>query len=93
MNESVTESNKLSKKATKSLEQYRKKLLAQIITIFLICLIVILERVFYQIIVEAEERTLSSFQLNTDLISKDDNDTITAEGITNGFLKFFGSLS
>lgn len=63
------------------------------VSIFLICLIVILERVFYQIISGAEEDTLAEFQLSTDLTSKDELGVYHAEGITNGFLKFFGSLS
>jgi hypothetical protein len=78
MSSTITESNKLPKKAAKSLEQYRKKLLAQVITIFLICLIVILERVFYQIIIEAEESTLTKLQLDTQLISEDDQGTVVA---------------
>lgn len=85
--------NKTSKRAVKSLEKYRKKLLAQVVTIFLICLIVILERVFYQIIAESEEKTLSNFQQNTDLISISDTGSVKSEGITNDFLKFFGFLS
>lgn len=58
----------MSKRAIKSIERYRKKLLAQVVIIFLICLIVILERVFYQIIVEGEQKTLAAFQLDADLV-------------------------
>lgn len=90
---SIDEQGKLPKKAAKSLQNYRKKLLVQVITIFLICLIVILERVFYQIIVEAEENTLASFQLYSDLSKDDQYGKRQAGEITNGFLKFFASLS
>jgi hypothetical protein len=73
-------------------EKYRKKLLAQVITIFLICLIVILERVFYQMLAAMEENTLSQFQMNVGL-TKGEKGKRVASGITNGFLGFFGKLS
>lgn len=40
----------------------------QVVAIFAICLIVILERIFYQVIIEKEEITLSELQVNSDLI-------------------------
>ncbi len=40
----------------------------QVVAIFAICLLVILERIFYQVIIEKEEITLSELQVNSDLI-------------------------
>lgn len=39
-----------------------------VVAIFAICLLVILERIFYQVIIEKEEITLSELQVNSDLI-------------------------
>lgn len=41
----------------------------QVIAIFAICLLVILERIFYQVIIEKEEVSLSNLQLDSDLIN------------------------
>jgi hypothetical protein len=79
-------------KRTINLEKYRKKLLAQVITIFLICLFVILERVFYQMIANAEEYTLVQFQKQVRLKPYKMGDEWRG-GITNWFLVFFGELS
>lgn len=79
-------------KTTTSIERYRKKLLAQVVTIFLICLIVILERVFYQIIVDAEETTLANLQSTLGLVVVKEDITIP-KSITLAFYKFMGELS
>ena len=50
------------------------------ITIFSICLVIILERVFYQVIVEEEEKLLSNFQLDSGLI-KFENQQYEPDGI------------
>ena len=62
------------------------------IAIFCICLLIILERIFYQVIIESEQKTLSSLQLNTNLIVEDD-DGYLPKDITSGFLNFMASLS
>ena len=77
----------------KSIERYKKRLLAQVVTIFLICLTVILERVFYSVIVEAEDQTLASLQLNAGLVKQNSAHEIVPKSITDGFLTFFGALS
>jgi hypothetical protein len=64
-----------------------------VVAIFSICLLVILERIFYQVIIESEENVLAKLQFNTDLVDRNADGTITANEITNGFLKFFASLS
>lgn len=60
---------KTENNTNKAIEKYKKRLLVQVITIFSICLVIILERVFYQVIVEEEEKLLSQFQLDSGLIS------------------------
>ena len=63
------------------------------VAIFSICLLVILERIFYQVIIESEEDTLAAFQISSDLVTKDAEGTVIAADITNGFLRFFAGLS
>lgn len=63
------------------------------VAIFSICLLVILERIFYQVIIESEEKVISAFQLSSDLVTQDTDGTIIAAEITNGFLRFFSGLS
>ena len=75
-----------------TLEKYKRRLLFQVIAIFCICLLIILERIFYQVIIESEQKTLSALQLNSNLIAQDDDGFIPKE-ITNGFLNFMASLS
>ena len=81
-----------SQQANHSIEKYRKRLLAQVITIFMICLIVILERVFYQIIVDGEDKTLANLQLKTGLVEQG-KDGIIAKNITNSFFQFMSAIS
>lgn len=78
--------------SSRTLEKYKRRLLLQVVAIFTICLLVILERIFYQVIIENEENTLSSLQLNSDLIVLVEDSYLPKE-ITNGFLEFFGALS
>jgi hypothetical protein len=66
--------------------------LLQVVAIFTICLLVILERIFYQVIVEEEEGTLSNLQLKTNLIQQTEEGYLPKD-ITAGFLEFLGSLS
>ena len=67
-------------------------MLFQVIAIFTICLLIILERIFYQVITESEDKTLSSLQVSSDLIIHDEDEYLPNE-ITNGFLSFLGTLS
>ena len=75
-----------------AIEKYKKRLLRQVIIIFGTCLILILERVFYQLIIDAEEDTLSSFQLSLNLTKVKDN-TYLPKAIDNSFLKLYGDIS
>ena len=75
-----------------AIEKYKKRLLRQVIIIFGTCLILILERVFYQLIIDAEEDTLSSFQLSLNLTKAKDN-TYLPKAIDNSFLKLYGDIS
>lgn len=63
------------------------------VTIFTICLIIILERVFYQIVIDMEENGLIRLQQYAGLVKESGENNYTADGIKNGFLQFFDSLS
>lgn len=78
--------------SSRTLEKYKRRLLLQVVAIFSICLLVILERIFYQVIIEKEEITLSNLQLDSSLITRNE-DTYLPQDITNGFLEFFGAMS
>lgn len=67
-------------------------MLVQVVAIFTICLIVILERIFYQVIIEEEEIILANLQLSSDLTQKN-GDVIEVGEIGNSFLQFFAGLS
>lgn len=54
----------------KTLEKYKKRLLIQVIVIFAICLVIILERIFYQVIIEQEELIISHLQSTSGLIEQ-----------------------
>lgn len=79
--------------SSKTLEKYKKRLLFQVVAIFSICLVVILERIFYQVIIESEEKVLAALQVSTDLVNKNADGSISPNEITNGFLTFFAALS
>jgi hypothetical protein len=64
-----------------------------VVAIFSICLLVILERIFYQVIVESEQTVLSKLQLSSDLVAEAADGTIIPAEITNSFLSFLASLS
>lgn len=63
------------------------------VAIFSICLLVILERIFYQVIVESEQTVLSKLQLSSDLVAEAADGTIVPAEITNSFLSFLATLS
>ena len=75
-----------------AIDKYKKQLLTQVVVIFLICLLVILERVFYQIIIDAEAVTLSNLQINTDM-TKSKGENIIPDAISNSFLQIFGTFT
>jgi hypothetical protein len=64
-----------------------------VVAIFSICLLVILERIFYQVIVESEQTVLSKLQLSSDLVAEAADGTIVPAEITNSFLSFLATLS
>lgn len=77
---------------SRTLEKYKKKLLVQVVAVFSICLVVILERIFYEVIVDSEQKSLSNLQLISDLADRSSGDVKVGQ-IDNGFLQFYATLS
>lgn len=87
----LQEPNAEAPKEDASLQLYKKKLLVTVVFAFLISFIIILERIFFEQIIDLEASFVSRIQKSWGLIVYKPK-TQYASFIQNGFFKVFGSL-